>query len=44
MVEINRLMSNYRADSELSEINTQAASYPVHVSDPMWGVLLAGRW
>jgi thiamine biosynthesis lipoprotein len=39
MVEIDRLMSNYRQDSELSQINSQAALHPVQVSAPMWGVL-----
>jgi FAD:protein FMN transferase len=43
MVEIDRLMSNYRTDSELTEINTEAAAHPVHVSDPMWGVLSAAQ-
>ena len=43
MVEIDRLMSNYRADSELAHINARAAVEPVHVSDPMWGVLSAAQ-
>ena len=29
MVEIDRLMSNYRPDSELAAINAQAALHPV---------------
>lgn len=43
MVEIDRLMSNYREDSELAHINAQAATLPVRVSDPMWGVLSAAQ-
>lgn len=43
MVEIDRLMSNYRPDSELAQINTQAALLPVRVSPPMWGVLSAAQ-
>jgi len=43
MVEIDRLMSNYRADSELAGINAHAAEHPIHVSDPMWGVLSAAQ-
>jgi len=43
MVEIDRLMSNYRSDSELALINAQAALHPVRVSPPMWGVLSAAQ-
>jgi len=43
MVEIDRLMSNYRPDSELARINAEAAERPVVVSDPMWGVLSAAQ-
>jgi len=43
MVEIDRLMSNYRADSELAAINAEAATRPVRVSDPMWSVLSAAQ-
>jgi thiamine biosynthesis lipoprotein len=43
MVEIDRLMSNYRPDSELAQINAQAAQHPVRVSPPMWGVLSAAQ-
>jgi len=41
--EVDRLMSNYRDDSELSLINRSAASVAVGVSDPMFGVLDAAR-
>lgn len=43
MVEIDRLMSNYRSDSELTRINTEAAQRAVPVSDPMWAVLSAAQ-
>jgi len=43
MTEIDRLMSNYRPDSELAQINAQAALHPVRVSAPMWGVLSAAQ-
>ena len=43
MMEIDRLMSNYRSDSELAAINRGAADYPVKVSDPMWSVLSAAQ-
>ena len=43
MAEIDRLMSNYRPDSELAQINAQAALHPVRVSAPMWGVLSAAQ-
>ena len=41
--EVDRLMSNYRSDSELALINTRAARTAVHVSDPMFAVLSAGE-
>ena len=41
--EIDRLMSNYRSDSELSHINAHAAGGPVPVSDPMLRVLEAAQ-
>src|SRR5437660_12092468 len=37
--EIDRLMSNYRDDSELGLINRSAALAAVSVSDPMFSVL-----
>ncbi|MEO8678694.1 MAG: FAD:protein FMN transferase [Vicinamibacterales bacterium] len=43
MVEIDRLMSNYRDDSELAQINAHAAERPIRVSEPMWGVLSAAQ-
>jgi len=39
--EIDRLMSNYRGDSELARINNHAARETIAVSDPMFGVLQA---
>ncbi len=41
IAEVDRLMSNYREDSELSAINRAAAREPVPVSDPMLAVLQA---
>jgi thiamine biosynthesis lipoprotein len=43
MAEVDRLMSNYRDDSELSFINRTAASHPVPASDPMFSVLSAAQ-
>jgi thiamine biosynthesis lipoprotein len=39
--EVDRLMSNYRDDSELALINRSAARDAVSVSEPMFGVLAA---
>jgi thiamine biosynthesis lipoprotein len=41
--EIDRLMSNYRDDSELSLVNRTAAQTAVPVSDPMFSVLEAAQ-
>jgi FAD:protein FMN transferase len=41
MAGVDRLMSNYRDDSELTAINRNAARAPVRVSDPMLAVLEA---
>lgn len=41
MVEVDRLMSNYKPDSELARVNAEAATRPVQVSDPLWSVLSA---
>jgi thiamine biosynthesis lipoprotein len=41
--EIDRLMSNYRDDSELSLINRGAAHGAIRVSDPMLAVLAAAQ-
>lgn len=41
--EVDRLMSNYRDDSELSQINRLAATEPVAVSQPMFSVLQAAQ-
>jgi thiamine biosynthesis lipoprotein len=43
MAEVDRLMSNYREDSELSLINRTAAHQVVRVSDPMSAVLQAAE-
>ena len=41
--EVDRLMSNYRDDSELSLVNGRAAAEAVNVSEPMFSVLEAAR-
>ena len=41
--EVDRLMSNYRDDSELSLVNRIAAQTAVQVSDPMFSVLEAAQ-
>lgn len=41
--EVDRLMSNYREDSELSLVNTRAATGAVRVSDPLFAVLQAAQ-
>ena len=43
ITEVDRLMSNYRNDSELSAINRGAGSGPVRASDPMLSVLEAAQ-
>src|SRR6185369_18034478 len=43
MAEVDRLMSNYRDDSELALINRRAAQEPVRASDPMLSVLRAAQ-
>jgi len=43
MAEVDRLMSNYRGDSELSHVNREAARGPVVVSDPLLRVLEAAQ-
>jgi FAD:protein FMN transferase len=43
MAEVDRLMSNYRDDSELSRINRDAAYNSIAVSDPMFSVLDAAQ-
>ncbi len=43
IAEVDRLMSNYRDDSELSHINQGAAHEAVTASDPMLSVLTAAR-
>jgi thiamine biosynthesis lipoprotein len=41
VTEVDRLMSNYRDDSELALVNRRAAAEPVRVSDAMLAVLRA---
>jgi thiamine biosynthesis lipoprotein len=41
--EVDRLMSNYRGDSELALLNRNGAREPVAVSDPLFAVLDAAR-
>jgi thiamine biosynthesis lipoprotein len=41
--EVDRLMSNYRDDSELALVNRGAAQHAVGVTDPMFSVLDAAR-
>jgi thiamine biosynthesis lipoprotein len=43
IAEIDRLMSNYRPDSELSTVNQRASHEPVVVSDPLLSVLGAAE-
>jgi thiamine biosynthesis lipoprotein len=43
VAEVDRLMSNYRDDSELSLINRRAAAQAVPASDPMMSVLQAAQ-
>jgi thiamine biosynthesis lipoprotein len=43
IAEVDRLMSNYRSDSELAHVNTSAASGAIVVSDPMLRVLEAAQ-
>ncbi len=43
IAEVDRLMSNYREESELSRINRLAAREAVHLSAPMLSVLTAAQ-
>ncbi|MEZ5420353.1 MAG: FAD:protein FMN transferase [Vicinamibacterales bacterium] len=43
IAEVDRLMSNYRADSELARVNREAAAAPIPVSAPLFSVLSAAR-
>jgi thiamine biosynthesis lipoprotein len=43
MSEVDRLMSNYRSDSELTHVNGAAAREAVPVSAPLYAVLEAAR-
>ncbi len=43
IAEVDRLMSNYRADSELAGVNASAATSPVTVSAPLASVIAAAR-
>jgi len=43
MVEVDRLMSNWKADSEVTTANRDAADFPVRLSDPLFSVIEAGQ-
>jgi thiamine biosynthesis lipoprotein len=43
IAEVDRLMSNYRNDSELAAVNAGAAASPVAVSNPLFSVLAAAQ-
>jgi FAD:protein FMN transferase len=43
MVEVDRLMSNWRADSEITAANRNAADNEVRLSDPLFSVIQAGQ-
>ncbi len=43
IAEIDRLMSNYRADSELTRLNREGASRDVPLSEPLYKVLEAAQ-
>jgi len=43
IAEVDRLMSNYRSDSELFQLNRDAAHAPFVVSEPLWRVLEAAQ-
>ncbi len=43
IAEVDRVMSNYRADSELARVNTGAATAPVTVSDALFSVIAAAQ-
>ena len=43
IAEVDRLMSNYRNDSELSGVNTRAATEPVTLSAPLFSVIAAAQ-
>jgi FAD:protein FMN transferase len=42
IVEVDRVMSNWKPESELMVANRVAASAPVHLSDPLFAVIKAG--
>ena len=41
--EVDRLMSNYRSDSELALVNREAGRHAVEITDPLFAVLDAAR-
>lgn len=43
IAEVDRLMSHYRTDSEITRVNREAALHPVPVSPPVFGVLAAAE-
>jgi thiamine biosynthesis lipoprotein len=42
LAEVDRVMSNWKSESELMTANRAAASAPVHLSDPLFAVIKAG--
>ena len=42
IVEVDRMMSNWKPESELMVANRAAAAAPVHLSDPLFAVIKAG--
>ena len=43
IAEVDRVMSNWRADSEITTVNRDAADFAVHVSDALLSVIEAGQ-
>jgi thiamine biosynthesis lipoprotein len=43
MAEVDRLMSNWRADSEITAANRDARDFAVRLSDPLFTVIQAGQ-
>ncbi len=43
IAEVDRLMSNYRGDSELAAVNAGAAASPIRISDPLLSVIAAAQ-
>ena len=43
IAEVDRVMSNWRADSEITAANRDAADFAVRLSDPLFSVIQAGQ-